>query len=122
MTVWPAGRRTVFLTILVLLVLVSDASAQKPAPPGPGPADCGQDFDCFLRRAQTCAPARLVRTDDFDFFGLQGRSTTQYELAGPQGGGCRYSQRALSLRVRFGPLWRQKLREEGYTDDRIADL
>jgi hypothetical protein len=122
MMVQHAKCQTVLLAILLLVMMLSETSAQKPAAGRARPVDCGQDFDCFIRQAQTCTPARLVRTDDIDFFGMQQKSTTEYELGGLRAGVCRYTQRALALNVKFGAIWRQKLREEGQTDAQIAEL
>ena len=96
------------------------------APPTTGrgrPVNCGQDFDCFVRHARSCTPARVARTDDIDFLGLvTGKSTTQYELEGLRAGACRFTQRALDVRVKLGEDSRAQLRAEGKTDAEIAEV
>ncbi|MGH7321526.1 MAG: hypothetical protein ACRELA_18150 [Candidatus Rokuibacteriota bacterium] len=115
-------RRGLLPGIVITVAVLADATAQTPATGRGSPVNCGQDLDCLIRHAQSCTPARVVRTDDTDFLGLQQKSTTQYELGGLRAGACRFTQRALDVRVKFNEDLRQTLRKDGKTDADIAEL
>ena len=115
-------RRSLLPAIVIAVAVLADATAQTPTAGRGGPVNCGQDFDCFIRHAQSCTPARLVRTDDFDLLGTQVKSTTQYELGGLRAGACRFTQRTLDVRALLGEVARAKLRSQGKTDAELAEI
>jgi len=96
------------------------------APPAAGrgaPANCGQNFDCLIRHAGSCTPARMARTDDVDFLGMiSGKTTTQYEVVGGQATACRFTQRTLDVRAKLSQDSRAKLRADGQTDAQINEM
>jgi hypothetical protein len=73
-----------FLPFLLLALAACTRSASQDA----SPVDCQEDFDCFVARARTCAPASVLRREQFDILGGAVRVVSRHEVVGRVRGRC----------------------------------
>lgn len=82
---------------------------------------CGDDINCFIDAAETCAPAQYVGTQHFNYMGGRVTWTNLYEIRGQPDVGCEFYIRSLHRDVRYGPEAIEYLRGLGHSHEEIRE-
>jgi hypothetical protein len=108
--------RVVLLALLgATLALPAVARAQQ------APTDCQENFDCLIRAALTCTPARATRTAAIAGQGMILTATIAFEIRGPENTLCVFHQRTERASMRFDDEMFQRFMNAGLTREQVLE-
>lgn len=119
-------NRIFALMLGILLVFSFGCPSEEAPPPAPepvqeGPIDCGRDFNCFVDASADCSEATTLNTMTINMFGLLITTDTHMEIRGlDDAGKCMYYTETVDQRVALSEELKQSLREDGATEEEIA--
>ena len=88
-----------------------------------GPIEFGVTFDNFVEASKNCEPATSEYiTPPANFFGTLISMTTFMEIQGMENGKCIYFQRIEDVTIAMSDEFRQQMRDQGNTEEKIEQM
>lgn len=87
-------------------------------------ADCNDNFDCFINKAQSCSKSLLIYSSKLNLTPIAPMIvsvTTRYEITGMNNGQCAFTMRALKGSVQFTTEGMLELRNQGLSQAEIDE-